>query len=702
MPMLKLRSHYSIFYLFLMLLFFFSCGNNPKPEKLKKGFIDLSTWDFYKNGKAALSGDWYYDDLLNYSEKNESQKSTIKVPGSWNDKLKGPYGYVRYSATVRLPVKTPYLSLYLPAIYSSYKVFVNDTEISSFGNAALEPEYKPKVGIRVVDIPAEIINGPDIKLSIEVANFSYPQGGILRKVFIGENSSIHKENEDKKLIRVFIGSVIFMAFLSHFFHFIFHPSRASHLYFAITTLMLAVRNLVLGEVILYDFGIDSYSLVEKITFGTLFPLIPAVVSFVNTIFPGEIPTWFRRLSLFLGLFFSLTFFLPLKEFLTIKVYSEFALGLTLLTLVFYLGRFIIAKKPFAGVMGFIFFIAAVGAINDILYTNEIINTALISNYAMLLIIASLSIMLSYEFSSAYGRVDHIAAELGRANKNLLQFQAELENTVKERTLQLENERNELKKRNRIIDSELELAKNIQQKLIPEKVPVENIAWYYASLDIVCGDFFDFIQLHKPNQLGIFLSDVSGHGVPAAFITSLMKGILIETAPKVHDPASLLIRMYNSLHNQISGNFISAFYGIYDKSTSELTYATAGHPHPFLISPNSITQLKPEHPGPIIGILSGTQLIELKKAPRSSKITLKPGEKIIIYTDGLTEATREEDAHKMKRPQFEDDGLNKALSKGKNLPPKDFIQSLSESLELFRGSKKFEDDVCVICLEGNRN
>ena len=92
---------------------------------------------------------------------------------------------------------------------------------------------------------------------------------------------------------------------------------------------------------------------------------------------------------------------------------------------------------------------------------------------------------------------------------------------------LESERNTLFERNRLIGRELEMARRIQQRLIPQDTPNERIAFLYRPMEEVGGDYFDFLQLSDGAKIGMFLSDVSGHGVPAAFITSMIKSSLTQ-------------------------------------------------------------------------------------------------------------------------------------------------------------------------------
>ncbi|NPV39188.1 MAG: SpoIIE family protein phosphatase [Brevinematales bacterium] len=113
----------------------------------------------------------------------------------------------------------------------------------------------------------------------------------------------------------------------------------------------------------------------------------------------------------------------------------------------------------------------------------------------------------------------------------------LEEEVKRQTIELLSEKNKLLQKNHMIQEELELARQIQLQFIPSLPPAQNFAFYFHPMIQVGGDFFDIRQIDT-HKWGVFISDVSGHGVPAAFITSLIKSYLLQTGD-IHDPAGLL-------------------------------------------------------------------------------------------------------------------------------------------------------------------
>ncbi|NPV02637.1 MAG: serine/threonine-protein phosphatase [Brevinematales bacterium] len=276
----------------------------------------------------------------------------------------------------------------------------------------------------------------------------------------------------------------------------------------------------------------------------------------------------------------------------------------------------------------------------------------------------------------------------------------LEKKVKDRTNDLEEERNKLKQRNELIENDLSMARRIQSRLIPRLCSFANVAFYYKPMDKVGGDFFDFIKLDD-EKLGIFISDVSGHGVPAALITSMIKSFTFQFAPYIQNPSEFLELLNQSLYNQTDGNFVTAFYGIYDIKKRILSYSNAGHNLPFLIDKKHLINIESIKGGVPLAIFENSQLLEMGKKFADKTLTVKKNSKIIFYTDGLLEATRIseiENDSEIPAVDFETAELNDLMRANFNLSPTIFIAEIVQNLISFRGCDNFEDDICLICLE----
>lgn len=249
-----------------------------------------------------------------------------------------------------------------------------------------------------------------------------------------------------------------------------------------------------------------------------------------------------------------------------------------------------------------------------------------------------------------------------------------------------NQKKIIEEQNRQLQKELCLARKIQENMIPRKNPVSSAVEFfsiYQPMEEVGGDFYDFVRVREPNLSGVFISDVSGHGVPAALITAMIK-TLLETSgeSKIH-PARLLAYINEKISGQTGGNFLTAFYGIFNHDSGIFTYARGAHEYPLLLRQGQVTPL--ESRGKMLGVHEDLQFEECQ-------IALVPGDKILFFTDGLTEAVKHG-----SEESFEEQ-LSLSLIRCSELSIKDFVQSVYQDLKDFRGAPRFEDDVCIIGME----
>lgn len=234
--------------------------------------------------------------------------------------------------------------------------------------------------------------------------------------------------------------------------------------------------------------------------------------------------------------------------------------------------------------------------------------------------------------------------------------------------------------------ELDLARHIQTNLLPGICPyLSNIRIHaiYRPMEHLGGDFYDFIRFVETNLIGIFISDVSGHGIPAALITSMLK-TLNSTAGTYKFSTSEFLKYINyHITGKIGDNFLTAIYMLYDSESRTLKYSRAGHPYPLLIRNGQIAELGSA--GGIIGLNS-----ELTVEER--EIKLDPGDKILLYTDGLTEELSPGNI------MFENTFFNEILPSVTGNNVEEIITIIYQNLVYFKGDDKLSDDVCIVGIE----
>jgi PAS domain S-box-containing protein len=244
--------------------------------------------------------------------------------------------------------------------------------------------------------------------------------------------------------------------------------------------------------------------------------------------------------------------------------------------------------------------------------------------------------------------------------------------------------------NKRMGDELNIGAEIQMSMIPLTFPrfpehKEIDVWaYLRPAREVGGDFYDFFFI-KEHLFGFVVADVSGKGVPAALLMAVAKTLLKANAQDTTSTAKIIERTNNELsQNNQDCMFITTFFGIFDTKTGVMTYTNAGHNPPYLLSPDgSVNSLHEVH-GPMIGVREGL-------AYEQAEVQLGVDDKLVLYTDGITEAFNSDGQ------AFGDDRLPEMLGRSANLGTKYLVDAVVRDVDEFAGDAEQSDDVTVFCL-----
>jgi serine phosphatase RsbU (regulator of sigma subunit) len=239
-----------------------------------------------------------------------------------------------------------------------------------------------------------------------------------------------------------------------------------------------------------------------------------------------------------------------------------------------------------------------------------------------------------------------------------------------------------------IESELKIAHDIQMGILPKEFPSfkgEYEVDIYAVLEPakqVGGDLYDFFLLSE-DQLCFTIGDVSGKGVPAAVFMSAVKTLIKATAKTIDKPSSVL-RIVNE---EISrGNehatFVTVFLGILNVKTGEMCYSNAGHNPPLILRKDKNTEFLSEGKNMALGI-------DEEFCFRHDTVTLKPGEGIFLYTDGVTEAFNS------KGELFSAERLQKDIADYQNSLSKELVSNILKNIQSFAKNVPQSDDITIL-------
>ncbi|MGZ4815135.1 MAG: PP2C family protein-serine/threonine phosphatase [Terriglobales bacterium] len=238
-----------------------------------------------------------------------------------------------------------------------------------------------------------------------------------------------------------------------------------------------------------------------------------------------------------------------------------------------------------------------------------------------------------------------------------------------------------------IEKELEIARQLQFSILPTsapKVATLRIAAAYEPMTAVAGDFYDFIHAGD-GQIGFIVADVSGHGVPAALIASMIKVATQSVNGCADDPSEVLRGLGAILSGHLRGQFITAAYLWIDTATRTARYSAAGHP-PLLHwngAHSTLTRIKSN------GLLFG---VRPSSDYPSREISYCPGDRFLLYTDGVTEPEN------TAGEAFGDRRLEEILRKHQSSSAAELARHLLNEVRAWQPSPEAQDDMTLIVID----
>lgn len=303
--------------------------------------------------------------------------------------------------------------------------------------------------------------------------------------------------------------------------------------------------------------------------------------------------------------------------------------------------------------------------------------------------------LAHSFDSMANSLEQRSNERDRAETSLKELNHELEQRVAERTA-------ELRQKNEELEADLALAREFQLAWLPTEVPEFPVAngharslgfhHAYQASGAVGGDFFAILPLSE-TKIGVAVCDAMGHGVRAALITAMMRGLFEEFRELADDPGAFITCINRELASLLSGTettlFVTACYLVVDVTDGSVCYANAGHPWPLHLrrSDGQVGSLRQEgaRAGPALGLVDGVQY-------RTFECHLAAGDSLLLFTDGLFEISGP------GNEQFGMERLTDTLASRLGLPTDHLLQEVISQAREFSPTNEFDDDLCVVGID----
>jgi len=272
--------------------------------------------------------------------------------------------------------------------------------------------------------------------------------------------------------------------------------------------------------------------------------------------------------------------------------------------------------------------------------------------------------------------------------------------------QLEQQAVQLREKNAEMEADLDMARELQTAFLPRHYPVfpataspERSALhfchrYFTSTELG-GDFFDILTL-SDTLAGVLICDVMGHGVRAALVTAIVRGLVEELRSDAADPGRFLTEMNRSLcsilYQTTTPLFATAFYVVVDADRGTMRWANAGHPAPFHVRRAAGTVERLQHtgvkPGPALGLMNTATYT-------TSEGLLTAGDLIMLFTDGLYEIDGPDEA------LYEMSQLTAAVTRLGTLPTPQLFDDLLAELRSYSVTGEFGDDMCLVGMDVTR-
>jgi sigma-B regulation protein RsbU (phosphoserine phosphatase) len=238
-----------------------------------------------------------------------------------------------------------------------------------------------------------------------------------------------------------------------------------------------------------------------------------------------------------------------------------------------------------------------------------------------------------------------------------------------------------------LEGQLEVARQVQLELLPASDPVLegfDISAYNFPTEEVSGDYYDWVRIHD-DEIGIVVADVSGKGVPAALLMAFLRASLRAATHIGYSPHISMSKVNYLLWESIERNqFVTAFYGLLDASNRTLAYTNAGHNPPLLMDADGNASFI-DRGGVPLGMFRDTRYYEYY-------LTLEPGELLLLYTDGVTEANNPEGQ------EYGTDRLVRALKDSRHLSARALIEFIQHDVLEWTEGLGATDDITFFVIK----
>ncbi|MCX8124933.1 MAG: SpoIIE family protein phosphatase [Spirochaetes bacterium] len=640
------------------IVLFVSCHNKRNVHKPKaiEGVLDLRNWDESSNQVLSLDGDWefYWNQLIEPSRFTKKIKpfTYIEVPKAWNKQSNFRYSFPAFGyATYRLHIihDVKYVgqikTIIMPYVHSAYTLWINGKIVSK--NGTVGSSKASMVPFQLPVVTQFVIDSTVTEVVLHISNFQQRTGGILRSIKYGNYDIINKQYELDLFITLFVSASLFVILLYHIGLFVVNKGYKPNLYFAFFCAIIGLRLLLTDEKLFVKmFPSLPWDIYLRMEYCTILLGIISFAYFINGLYPKKVNAVILRvITIYFSFFVLFVLIVPITYVSYSLILIQIGLLLSAVYFLFVLIKVTSIELPNSIIYFSGYIILFLTLVNDILYTQQLINSIYLFELGLLVFVFTQSL-------------------------------AALEESIK------------IQNRLITINSELEIARRIQKTILPETTPSTtsiHVEACYIPMDEIGGDFYHFYELNE-DKIGIIIADVTGHGIPASLIASTVNIAFSLQRNHADNPAAVLANMNNILYGKTGEQPITALYTYVDASQKVVKFSRAGHPLPLILQGSTGKVIEIDVPGKILGVFK-----TIKNKITSYKISST--DRIILYTDGITEIRNS------RNQIFGIERFISCIEKNHTKSTRDLIDSIVDTVIQWAGSKdKITDDITLVIVD----
>ncbi len=696
-----------------------SCSDHLQKRRpvIEDGFLDISSWNFEKDGPIDLNGQWefYWEKLLepeDFESTDPVKAEYINVPGGWARQTGKSYpelGYATYRLRIKVPDKNTDYNFIFMSIFASAKLWVNGSFCFEKGKVASTKEQSSPEFITEYYSPINYNKNSDtLEIIIQVADFSYggSAAGFRRKITFGPVTQISAERINTGSVNSLLLGILLVIALYHIFLFLYRRDEPSYLIFAFLSIVVAFWTIYRSGMFINSFSYEGY-----LVFGYIGPTVfPALLAlFYYCIYKNEVHKKAVYAFLILAGIFMLIV-LASSAYTMSKIHFIFSIYMMipLSYLMFYsLWKAVARKRPGAVLTYISMLIMVASFMHDVLLSNGMIIGFgnYISSYGFVALIILQSLVLARMFSLIYRKNINLNLNLERIVKERTRTIDEQKTILEQQNLNLQFQKEEFQEQNEILNQRneeitdsLNYAMRIQSAMLPPESYISELLndnfVLHKPRDIVSGDFY---WIKNVNQyVVVAAADCTGHGIPGAFMSILGMGYLNEIVQRREVTQANMV--LNALRKEIKHSLRQ--HGGRDESMDGIDMA---------LSAFNLKKLEMQYAGAnnplylIRGVGREAKLIEYKadlmpigyyhgkdRSFTNHIIELKPGDTIYMFSDGFLDQKGGEENKKYMSRRF------KNLLLGiQDEPMHDQKLILENTLSDWMGDNPQVDDILVI-------